>query len=494
MTDFITFEERSMKLARYLLAVAAGWLLGGAVASPALAAEGKPEEVIIVCKTHFDIGYTDLARNVVQRYRTSMIDNALRIVDQSRQLPPEQRFVWTLSGWPMQQVLWSGQEPERRKRVAEAIREGRLVWHALPASLHTESLDLEDLVRGMDFSSALSRQFDMPLPRDAKMTDVPSHTWVLPTILKRSGVDFLHIGCNAGSGSPELPAIFWWEGPDGSRLLTMYSPNYGTGLHPPADWPHKTWLALIHTGDNHGPPTPDEIKRLLEQAHRELPGVKIRMGRLSDFGDAILREKPSLPVVRADLSDTWIHGVMSMPIETRLARNLRPAIAAYDTLNTLLSAWGVDVRPCREAVAAAYEGSLMYGEHTWGYDAKQFPRLYGKAWQEAEAAGRYKRLEESWGEKAAYVTKPAGRILPAMAQDLERLAKAVKVDGPRIVVFNPLPWPRDGLVTLDLDGEPPRWLPTRLKDVVSGKHVACERVGNKAMFVARQVPPLGYRT
>jgi alpha-mannosidase len=404
-----------MKSARYLLAVAAGWLLGGAVASPALAAEGKPEEVIIVCKTHFDIGYTDLARNVVQRYRTSMIDNALRIVDQSRQLPPEQRFIWTLSGWPMQQVLWSGQEPERRKRVAEAIREGRLVWHALPASLHTESLDLEDMVRGMDFSSALSRQFDMPLPRDAKMTDVPSHTWVLPTILKRSGVDFLHIGCNAGSGSPDLPALFWWEGPDGSRLLTMYSPNYGTGLHPPADWPHKTWLALIHTGDNHGPPTPDEIKRLLEQAHRELPGVKIRMGRLSDFGDAILREKPSLPVVRADLSDTWIHGVMSMPIETRLARNLRPAIAAYDTLNTLLSAWGVDTPPCREAVAAAYEGSLMYGEHTWGYDAKQFPRLYGKAWQEAEAAGRYKRLEESWGEKAAYVTKPAGQILPAMA-------------------------------------------------------------------------------
>jgi hypothetical protein len=475
-----------MKTVRYVLLVVAVWLLSIPAAGQASAAERKLEEVIIVCKTHFDIGYTDLARNVVQRYRTSMIDNALRIVDESRRLPPEQRFIWTLSGWPMQQVLWPGQELARRQRVGEAIREGRLVWHALPASLHTESLDLEDLVRGMDFSSALARQFGQPLPRDAKMTDVPSHTWVLATILKRAGVDFMHIGCNGGSGSPELPLLFWWEGPDGSRLLTMYSRDYGTGLHPPADWPYKTWLALMVTGDNHGPPTPDEVQGMLGQARRELPGVKIRMGRMSDFADAILREKPSLPVVRADLSDTWIQGIMSMPIETHLARNLRPAIAAYDSLNTLLTAWGVKTPPCREAVAAAYEGSLMYGEHTWGYDAKQFPRLYGKAWQEAEAAGRYALLEESWGEKAAYVKKPAGQILPAMAQNMEALAKATN----GIVVFNPLPWPRDGLVTLTLGVKPPQ----HLKDVASGEIVSCEPTRSGVIFTARQVPSLGYRT
>ena len=48
--------------------------------------------------------------------------------------------------------------------------------------------------------------------------------------------------------------------------------------------------------------------------------MKIRMGRLSDFADAILAEEklsPKLPVVRKDMPDTWIHGIMSMPIETR---------------------------------------------------------------------------------------------------------------------------------------------------------------------------------
>jgi hypothetical protein len=76
--------------------------------------------------------------------------------------------------------------------------------------------------------------------------------------------------------------------------------DYGTGLIPPRNWPHKTWLALIHTGDNHGPPTANEVAALLERARRDLPGVRIRLGRLSDFSDAIKKEKPDLPIVRAD--------------------------------------------------------------------------------------------------------------------------------------------------------------------------------------------------
>ena len=42
------------------------------------------EEVIVVSKTHFDIGYTDLASRVVDRYRTTMADQALKLVEESR--------------------------------------------------------------------------------------------------------------------------------------------------------------------------------------------------------------------------------------------------------------------------------------------------------------------------------------------------------------------------------------------------------------------------
>jgi alpha-mannosidase len=191
-------------------------------------------QVIVVFKTHFDIGYTDLADNVVTRYRSTMIDKALDLIDQSRQLPLQYQLAWTVPGWPLQQILFEGQSRERRERVLKAIRDGRLAFHVLPFTTHTESLDLEDLVRGLGFSSSLARDLGLPLPRDAKMTDVPEHTWIIPTILRHAGVTFLHIGCNGMSSPPEVPDLFWWEGPDGSRLLTMNTgKSYGTGLLPP---------------------------------------------------------------------------------------------------------------------------------------------------------------------------------------------------------------------------------------------------------------------
>jgi len=170
------------------------------------------------------------------------------------------------------QVLWPGQTGERRERVITALREGRLVPQALPFTTHTESLELEDLVRGFRFSSEAAILAGMPLPTGAKMTDVPEHTWLLPTLLTHAGVNFLHLGCNSASAVPQVPLLFWWEGPDGSRLLTMYNPDYGSSLRPPAGWPYRTWLYMWMTGDNHGPPNPDEVKKLFEHASKRTAG------------------------------------------------------------------------------------------------------------------------------------------------------------------------------------------------------------------------------
>jgi len=423
-----------------------------------------------------------------------MIDKALAVADESKDLPPETRFVWTLSGWPMKEILGPEQTPDRRRRILDAVRDGRLVWHALPATLHTESLDLEEFVRGMAFSSRLARSLDLPLPRDAKMTDVAAHMWLLPTVLARAGVEFLHLGCNAASTSPEVPPLFWWEGPDGSRLLTMYTGGfYGTDLVPPKDWPYATWLALIHTGDNHGPPDAKEVRALLDRAAREIPGVKVRMGRLSDFADAIRREKADVPVVRADMPDSWVHGIMAMPQETALARNVRPAIAALESLGALLAAWGVAAPDTRDTVAAAYERSLLYGEHTWGIDFKRFgKRVYGKAWEAERAAGKYKLAEDSWAEHGDYARAAEQLAMPALGAGLQALARAVKVEGPRVVVYNPLPWTRDGPVLCS----PPPGAADGLVDIATGESVPVEpeRTGKGIRFIARGIPPMGYKT
>lgn len=293
--------------------------------------------------------------------------------------------------------------------------------HALPFTTHTELLELEDLVRGMSFSSKLARSMDLELPRDAKMTDVPCHSWILPTLLRHAGVTFLHLGCNSASSSPEVPMLFWWEGPDGSRLLTMYAATgYGTGLIPPENWPYRTWLALIHTGDNHGPPRPEEVKNLLETARQKLPGITVRVGRLSDFGDAILQENPDIPVVRGDMPDTWIHGPMCDPAGAKAARNTRPDIAVTESLNTQLRAWGVATPDIKDTIDAAYENSLLYGEHTWGGAlswitpySKGLKFSYGDAWKKERLEGRFKRIEQSWDDHTAYIKKARELIGPA---------------------------------------------------------------------------------
>jgi hypothetical protein len=203
-----------------------------------------------------------------------MIDRALGIMDASKDLPPAQQFVWTSPGWVMEKVLedWPGPLPERRQRIETAFKSGKFVTHALPFSIEAELLEPEQFARGYVFADTISRRYGLPLARGAKTTDVPSQSPSLATGLARGGVKFMHIGCNWPSGYVhDLPPIFWWEGPDGSRLLTMYSSIYGTStafwawggkadrnvghnLLPPPDWPYKTWVAIIVTGDNSGPP------------------------------------------------------------------------------------------------------------------------------------------------------------------------------------------------------------------------------------------------
>lgn len=452
-------------------------------------ADSNLREIVVVFKTHFDIGYTDLANKVIEDYQTVMMDKALAVCEAGRGLPPEQQFVWTIPGWPMTRILET--DPARRGRILDAFREGRFVAHALPFTTHTESLELEELVRGFAFSSRLAEETGQPLPRDAKMTDVPSHSWVVPALLVRAGVDFLHLGCNPASASPDVPPLFWWEGPDGSRLLTCYSSaQYGSGLFPPDDWPHPVWLALIHTGDNQGPPPPEQVRELVEQAARERPEVKIRLGRLSDFADAVLAGNPDLPVIRGDMPDTWIHGILSMPQATAAARRYRPKVYALEALDAMSRLWGLEPEDCADIVNAAYERGLLFGEHTWGHNfGYHRKRVYGDDWRRNRMEGAYEKDEISWREKAAHIEILQQLVRPRLDERMKSLAYAANVDGPRVTVFNPLPWPRDGMASVPYYGEARRFV-----DAETGEPVPADVSRNRLRFIAKNVPPLGYKT
>ena len=433
----------------------------------------KVTDVFVVFKTHFDLGFTDLPENVFARYRGEMMDKALGVIEKNAALPKDKHFAWTVPGWPLYaQILGPQQDPERKKRIEKAVREGSIVTHGLAFTTHTESLDYEDLVRGLGYSSKIARTYGQPLPISAKMTDVPSHSWIMPTLLNNAGIRFLQLGCNPASQRPRFPQMFWWEGADGSKVLCQYTSDYGSGIKAPADWPSKNYLAMIMTGDNHGPPDQKDVEAIISKIDKEMPGVKIHLGTLDDFAKAILEEKPVLPTVKGDTPDSWIHGLLSNPIEAKIGRNIRPLESALDVLNTQMEAWGIPVKSISAELDKAYEQSLLYAEHTWGMNAEYGPRYsYGEDWKKwlAEAAqepdpengdfsvlknsnsrqtsvGSKKKWLHSYDVKRKYIHNTKDIINTELNTHLDLLAKSVNVEGKRLVVYNPLPWKRSGMI------------------------------------------------
>ena len=468
------------------------WLLTSSLVLPARA-DNQVQEIVVMFSTHFDIGYTDLVTNIVTRYRTMFTDNALGLIKESRNLPPNERFTWSVPGWPLQQMVGPDQTSERRTNLLQEMKEGHIATFANPFVIETEALDLEDLVRGLTFSADLARSVGVDLPRAAKMEDVPEHTWSLPTLLKHAGVNFLQIGSNPAAHVIDVPPLFWWEGPDGSRVLTAYTQQYGTPLLPPTNWPYHTWLAMITSNDNLGPPTPAEVSAIRECAARDLPGVRVRFGKMEDFYDAIMAEKNEhIPIVRGDMPDTWIHGIGSMPIGTKQAWDVRPLEGAVAMLDTDLRAAGLNPAPLAGPLARAYENSLLYGEHTFGYSGDQPGGFwYGDEWKQKLAEGKYDRFLKSFDDKRDFIRTTANIVTNALAERMQLLAENVATDGPRIVVFNPLPWERSGEVEVQLPAG--HW--SGVRDLNNGRTVKLSMVdGRRLRFIAGDVPAGGYKT
>jgi alpha-mannosidase len=464
---------------------------------------GATMHFVMVSKSHFDIGYSALARDVEHEYRTTMIDRALETMEQNARVAgPGEQFVWTIPGWPMQTILWDGQNPTRKRRIEEALKRGNLVMHALPYTIETASADAETLARSFIYSSRIARKYGLPLPGDAKMTDVPGHDWIIPTLLHHAGVKFFHLGANPTNIQVKQPRIFWWEGPDGSRVLTMFSNGYESGLLPPADWPHKTWLAMVMGGDNEGPPSAESVRGWIATIKKQFPNARITVGRMEDFADSLLAEKPVLPVVRGNVSDSWIHGLASSPNAMKTLANVRPKLLALESLRTLDILWGIEFQPLADVIAAGYDSSLRWSEHTWGLANQHFvPGLHGEAFYKAYAGGlppNYERMVESWKEHDSFTFRLEDSVVPRLEVELHTLAENVNVAGLRIVVFNPLPWPRDGLVDFAFPFMGSIAGKASVKSVDDGEVQSLQTWGahshRTGRFVARNVPPMGYKT
>ena len=357
--------------------------------------------VILVFKTHFDIGFTKLSREILDDYAGEMLDRVAATCEATRGMGGL-AYVWTMPAWPLAEVRRrvSG---ERAAMLDALIARGQVAWHALPYTSHYDFAGAADAVWGLRYARELSERYGAPLRRAAKMTDVPGHGRFLPELLASAGIRFLHLGCNEFAKPPEVPQIFWWEAPSGKRVLTMYNCGYGTPLYAPEDWRFSTWMALMNTQDNSGPQTAEIVADLRGRLAARYPGAEIVCGTLDDVWDALSREDLSgLPVVRQDLADTWIHGVASYPREAGQVRRLRGRLARAERALASGARSGDAAQACADT-AHAWDALALFAEHTWGLDVKTWLGAipdYEDFDAYRRASPKCARMEASWREQA----------------------------------------------------------------------------------------------
>jgi len=343
------------------------------------------DEVYILFKTHLDVGFTDFAANVADTYMNCFIPQVLEMNDS--------RFKWTTGSWLINEYLERA-DKAGRKAMEKAIHEGKIAWHGLPFTTHTEAMDRSLFEYGLSISQQLDKRFGKTTTA-AKMTDVPGHTKACITPLCKSGITFLHLGKNPFCAAPEVPPLFRWVNDDDSEIIVMYEMEYGSCEQLPGT---GKAVYFAHSYDNAGPPSREALDRLYDDLNTRFPNARLTPADMNDVAAAAEKIRHTLPVVNSELGDTWIHGIGSDP------RKLSGYRGILNYIKTLQ----------KESANKARRSLIMVPEHTWGLDEKKYLHdFFGFVKTEFEQKRRtlpYRTMEKSWREQREYVSDAAQAI------------------------------------------------------------------------------------
>lgn len=409
------------------------------------------KKVFVVSKTHLDLGFTDYAENIKQKYLNTFIPDAISLAENVN-TPDKKYFVWTTGSWLLKEMLNTADEAQK-KRLETAIQNGNIAPHAMPFTTHSELLDYDTFDYGLSIVDALDEIRGRKTVA-AKMTDVPGHTKGIIKLLAKHGIKLLHIGVNGASAIPEVPECFLWKNGD-CEIIVIYSGDYGGAFK--SDFMDEV-LYFDHTLDNHGAPSPQKVLDKFDKIQSQFPDYEITAGTMDDFADIIWEYKDKLPVYEGEIGDTWIHGAATDPYKS----------AALRELMHLKNEWlhnGSMQKNSKEYIVFS-DALLCIAEHTCGMDSKMhfadYEHYLKRDFQKARSNdkvcihhplrgfaqnlivlierakgdyqnGSYKKMEKSWQEQRNYINlalsalnkehkeqaeKALSKLIPASPADL----------------------------------------------------------------------------
>ncbi len=416
---------------------AAAGLLASAPVIPALAAPAEGRKVMhIIGHSHIDAAWLwpwrDGADTALNTFRSAL-----------NRMGENPGFCYTHSS-SMHYRWVERADPAMFAEIQKRIREGRWeVVGAWPVEPDCNIPATESFVRHALYGKAYCRR---TLGVDVKIGFNPDsfgHAAGLPTILKSCGYD-AYVFMRPRDTEANLPLLFWWEGPDGSRILTLRIwDNYDPKASVIPEAAGRVFAPNINhgafflgVGDHGGAVTAEQVREVTRmQADSSLP--ELRWSTLQSFFTAAATSPgfATLPVVRGELQH-HSRGCYSAYGEGKfLNRRSERWMVETETISLVANLAANHAYPAQEFADSWWK--LLFCQF---HDLLAGTALYSD----------YQDLRDSLG----YACEVAQT---KKIEALETLAKRVDLSGVKegaVFLFNPLPWRRKALVEFHTEKDP----------------------------------------
>lgn len=393
-----------------------------------------------------------------------------------------------------QDFLWLERYyPPEFEEIQRRVKDGR--WEMVGGMWCEPDLNMpcgESLVRQLLTGK---RYFQEKFGVDVKIgwnPDSFGYSWQLAQIYKRSGVDyFVTQKLSWNDTVPHPFKLFWWEAPDGSRVLTYFPHGYSNGINPvqcsayvAEDTPlcsgYPEQMLLYGVGDHGGGPTRamlDAAVRWQKSPQAAFPNFKFSTSQEFFNGVESHLATLNLPVWKNELYLQYHRGTYTTQAESKKRMRARERLM-LDT----------------EKFASL---AMLDGRE---YEQRRFEDCWRRV-----CFDQFHDMMAGSGIHVNYVDEAENlefvrlAMTPVLRSSLERQAERADTRGPGIpvVVFNPLSWTRTDVTeaevqfpeplaeieVVDAAGKP-------VPSAVASRDEATHTV--KVRFLARGVPSIGY--
>ena len=379
-------------------------------------------------------------------------------------------------------------DPEMLSEIRKRIDEGR--WNLVGGWWIEPDMNIpsgEAMVRQGLYGQLTMERLTGHRATVAYCPDSFGHANTVPQILTLQGMEN-YIFMRPAAKEKTLPAdLFWWEGADGSRILTyriQFSYNDSRSvknrveqiLSQYQEQPFKSFMAFYGAGDHGGGATKENIQSIEElKSDRKAPSVFFST---TDhyFKEIRVTGKLNFPVVKDDLQH---HAVGCYTAESEIKKGNRQSEAALVTAEKIASvAWTVSGSEYpKDDLTAAWKKVLFLQFHD---------SLAGTSLPEHSQAAR-----EGYGHALDVAHNTAYMSL----QKLEWQVASEDPASQYLMLFNPHAWEVNSNLEYDLNGMQNS---TRVEDEAANSlphqwNPGSTETNRKRLIFSTKVPPFGYR-